>query len=305
MSKVENGSSSTFKRDGTSVVAPVLADGSANYTPGIAERRGTTTRNYHGSLKNLQMQTDTSQNSVASRTYDAFGNVLSSSGSWNGPFGYAGGFGYQEDRSGLMLLGHRYYDSSTGRFLTRDPIKDGRNWYAYGGGYKGPTVATDPSGLSIREVRTGKSGAIYWLWENAKDLYRAYDRAPEPKRRDYGQKNSKGDPVPDHRHFPMPCGRNIHHCTEEEADRAADLGNDEWANWRDRAKKVDDGDTPNYGVEIALLAFAVLMRDPVSFGEGMGRIADGATKGPRDAYDDWTHGGRAGIHPDDLWDAIY
>jgi uncharacterized protein RhaS with RHS repeats len=31
----------------------------------------------------------------------------------------------------LKLLGHRYYDSSTGRFLTRDPIKDGRNWFSY------------------------------------------------------------------------------------------------------------------------------------------------------------------------------
>ena len=31
----------------------------------------------------------------------------------------------------MKLLGHRYYDSDTGRFLTRDPIKDGRNWYSY------------------------------------------------------------------------------------------------------------------------------------------------------------------------------
>ena len=29
-----------------------------------------------------------------------------------GPFGFAGGYGYQEDAdSGLKLLGHRYYDS--------------------------------------------------------------------------------------------------------------------------------------------------------------------------------------------------
>jgi len=47
------------------------------------------------------------------------------------PFGSAGGFGYQEDANGFKLLGHRYYDPSTGRFLTRDPIKDGRNWYTY------------------------------------------------------------------------------------------------------------------------------------------------------------------------------
>jgi RHS repeat-associated protein len=45
--------------------------------------------------------------------------------------GSSGGAGYQEDETGLQLLGHRYYDPSTGRFLTRDPIKDGRNWYSY------------------------------------------------------------------------------------------------------------------------------------------------------------------------------
>jgi RHS repeat-associated protein len=98
------------------------------------------------------MQTDTSQNSVASRTYDAFGNVLSSTGTWNGPFGYGGGFGYQEDRSGLMLLGHRYYDSSTGSFLTSDPIKHDRNWYVYGNGSHNPVNGVDPEGLAALHV---------------------------------------------------------------------------------------------------------------------------------------------------------
>jgi RHS repeat-associated protein len=30
-----------------------------------------------------------------------------------------------------MRLGYRYYDASTGRFLSRDPIRDGYNWYVY------------------------------------------------------------------------------------------------------------------------------------------------------------------------------
>jgi RHS repeat-associated protein len=84
------------------------------------------------------------------RTYDAFGNVVSSSGTWNGPFGNGGAFGYQEDATGLKLLGHRYYDSSIGRFLTRDPIKDGRNWYAYCG--NDPVNRADPSGLVPRPL---------------------------------------------------------------------------------------------------------------------------------------------------------
>jgi RHS repeat-associated protein len=58
--------------------------------------------------------------------------LLSSTGTSVGPFGFAGGYGYQEHPdSGLKLLGCRYYDPSTGRFLTRNPDYDGRNWYAY------------------------------------------------------------------------------------------------------------------------------------------------------------------------------
>jgi len=97
-------------------------------------------------------QTSTAQGSIASRQYDAVGNVAASSGTWTGPFGFVGGYGYQEDSdSGLQLLGHRYYDSSTGRFLTRDPIKDGRNWYGYC--ENNPLALVDPSGLvTLREV---------------------------------------------------------------------------------------------------------------------------------------------------------
>ncbi|MDX2064802.1 MAG: RHS repeat-associated core domain-containing protein [Fimbriimonadaceae bacterium] len=72
--------------------------------------------------------------------------MAAASGTWTGPFGCAGNWGYQEDGdSGLQLLGHRYYDPSTGRFLTRDPIKDGRNWYTYC--ENNPLTAVDPLGL--------------------------------------------------------------------------------------------------------------------------------------------------------------
>jgi RHS repeat-associated protein len=115
-------------------------------TVGQVLRRTGTTSYLHGGLKNQTRQTNSSQNTTATRTYDAFGNVTSSSGTWNGPFGNAGSFGYQEDATGLKLLGHRYYDSSLGRFITRDPIKDGRNWYAYCG--NDPVNGSDPSGLA-------------------------------------------------------------------------------------------------------------------------------------------------------------
>ncbi|MBS1714229.1 MAG: hypothetical protein JST30_07815 [Armatimonadetes bacterium] len=82
---------------------------------------------------------------AASRSYDAFGAVVGSSGTWKGASGFGGFFGYGEEDTGLQHVGHRYYDPSTGRFLTRDPAYDGPNWYAYCLG--DPVNSADPSGL--------------------------------------------------------------------------------------------------------------------------------------------------------------
>ena len=122
----------------------MLEDGSADYTPGVSRRASSSTTFAHAGLKNTSAQSAENETVAASRVYDAFGNTVSSSGAWSGPFGYAGEFGYQEDGSGLKLLGHRYYDSTTGRFLSQDPISDGRNWYVYGD--SNPISRTDPSG---------------------------------------------------------------------------------------------------------------------------------------------------------------
>lgn len=91
--------------------------------------------------------TNPSRAVAASGIVVAFANVTSNSGTWSGPFGYAENFGYQQDAWGIKLPGHRYYDPSTGRFLTRDPIKDGRNWDAFDAGEAAPTTMADPTGL--------------------------------------------------------------------------------------------------------------------------------------------------------------
>ncbi len=138
--------SRSFKRNGIGVTAPVLSDGLATYTPS-GEVRGGVKTTFHSALKNADIQTSSSGAVASSRVYDAFGNDLSVTGSWKSPFGYAGQFGYQQDvDTGLKLLGHRYYDSDTGRFLTRDPIMDGRNWYTYCG--NDPLSYVDPEGGS-------------------------------------------------------------------------------------------------------------------------------------------------------------
>ncbi len=64
---------------------------------------------------------------------------------------FAGASGYQADAaSGLLLLGHRYYDASIGRFLSSDPAQAGSNWYAYCD--NNPLGSVDPTGRNKRFV---------------------------------------------------------------------------------------------------------------------------------------------------------
>jgi RHS repeat-associated protein len=146
----------TYHRDGTGVTAPLISDSGATYTPGVSERRNGVSTFQNAGLKDAAKQTDISGNVTATRKYDAYGMVIGATGTWKGPFGYSGSAGYQEDETGLQLLGHRYYDSSTGRFITRDPIKDGRNWYSYC--ENNPINAVDAEGLYRVIVITTGSG---------------------------------------------------------------------------------------------------------------------------------------------------
>jgi RHS repeat-associated protein len=61
--------------------------------------------------------------------------------SFGGQFGY-----YADAKTGLELLGHRYYDSGTGRFVDEDPIgyNGGADLYAYCG--NNPITESGPEG---------------------------------------------------------------------------------------------------------------------------------------------------------------
>ncbi len=132
----------------------MLADTNATYTPGLSERRGSTSNFYHtDQLGNTRGITNSSQTATDSQLFDAWGMVVSRTGTTPTPFGFAGTSQYQTDTdSGLQLLGHRYYDPSTGRFITQDPARAGENWYAYCGNC--PLNRSDPTGLQ------GVAGAL-------------------------------------------------------------------------------------------------------------------------------------------------
>ena len=144
-----------LRRDGAGVTSSLLSDGSFDYNQGISRTSGSSVTSTHADmLGSLKLETNSSGGTTASRDYDAFGNLTS--GSNAGLLGYAGSWGYENDSSGLQLLGHRWYDSFTGRFTTRDPAQDGRNWYDYAA--NDPLDVVDPGGLFHIVVTIGANG---------------------------------------------------------------------------------------------------------------------------------------------------
>ncbi len=136
-----------YMADGFSPASPVLTDAYTTFTPGLSETNGLGTRFYlpdaQGHSRGLL---DNSQGNPDGYNWDAFGNSVSRFGVNPTAFAWNVSSGYQSDGdSGLKLLGHRYYDSRTGRFISQDPAGDGDNWYAYAD--NDPMDETDPDGL--------------------------------------------------------------------------------------------------------------------------------------------------------------
>ncbi len=104
------------------------------------------------SLGNVSQQVDASSGSVvASYAFDSFGGRLVNSSdptATSDPYsGYGGTTGYFTDwETGLQLLGHRFYDSTSGRFLNRDPMDTDGGVNVYGYVSNDPLDMSDPTG---------------------------------------------------------------------------------------------------------------------------------------------------------------
>lgn len=95
------------------------------------------------------------------RILDAYGDELKDS-NYQNPWGYSGKRVDQE--SGFILIGHRYYDPETGRWISPDPALfiDGPNLYAFV--HNNPLHYLDRSGLSS-ENRHSKEFENYFYGE--------------------------------------------------------------------------------------------------------------------------------------------
>lgn len=100
-------------------------------------------------LGTITSLTNFSGTTAATYAYDAFGNLLASSGILANPIRYTGR--EFDSETGLQFSRARYYDLASGRFISEDPIRfaGGANFYDYVRGR--PTHFIDPSGLIHQE----------------------------------------------------------------------------------------------------------------------------------------------------------
>jgi len=81
--------------------------------------------------------------SEATYTYEPYGTPKTTTGTLTNPMGFAGQY---TDPGGLQYLRARYYDTTTGRFLSRDPL-EATTGEPYSYASNNPANLTDPTGL--------------------------------------------------------------------------------------------------------------------------------------------------------------
>jgi len=142
----------------TGPVPLLLSDGEHDYLYGVgttplAQRSAAGDTAYlHGDLiGSIRSVTGENGEVLAESDYGPYGAALTTNHSEAVPqvtrFGFAGEYA---DESGLIYLRARYYDPTTGQFLTRDPLESTtKNAYGYTGG--NPLQFVDPLGLDWLE----------------------------------------------------------------------------------------------------------------------------------------------------------
>jgi RHS repeat-associated protein len=158
ISVAQNGQKTQYLVDPTSLASVVGEyDGAGNLIAHFTQGLGLVSQvNASGSAAYYNF--DASGNTVGlsgssgsylnSYSYLPFGQVLSATGTIANPFQFGGQLGVMTQSNGLDMMRARFYDPTTGRFLSRDPIgiSGGTNLYAYA--KNSPVTYQDPQGNS-------------------------------------------------------------------------------------------------------------------------------------------------------------
>jgi RHS repeat-associated protein len=153
VSKTVLSTTTNFLYDGANAVQEFGTLPTANLlTGGVDERftRTTAAETDHyltDALGSTVTLTDAAGNSVAQYSYAPFGSLSASGATTTNSYTYTG---RESDGLGINYYRARYYNPTTGRFLSEDPIGfagSGPNLYGYAGG--NPVSKRDPSGLDV------------------------------------------------------------------------------------------------------------------------------------------------------------
>ena len=151
--KSSSTATSIYAYDGDNLIEETNAAGTAvaRYSQGLnideplaMLRSGTTSYYQADGLGSLTSLSNASGALANTYTYDSFGNIIASTGTLTNSFRYTGR--EFDTETSLYYYRARYYDSSTGRFTSEDPIRfaAGTNFYTYVD--NNPNLFIDPSG---------------------------------------------------------------------------------------------------------------------------------------------------------------
>ncbi len=159
-SKAVGGAGTSYVYDVNASLPVLLDDGVRKYVWGLGlayavDSSGSPLVYHADGLGSVRALTDSSGGIVQTYLYDEYGVVTSTQGTITQPFGYTGE--QRDGETGLVYLRARYYDPSSGRFMSRDPMAGQLRLpgtlarYAYV--EDNPVTDTDPDGY-------GKIGTV-------------------------------------------------------------------------------------------------------------------------------------------------
>jgi RHS repeat-associated protein len=166
--KSSSTATSVYAYDGDNLIEETNASGAvvARYSQGLnideplAMLRSSATSFYNADgLGSITSLANAAGALAQTYTFDSFGKQTASTGSLTNPFQYTGR--ESDSETGLYYYRARYYDPSTGRFLSEDPLGnsgDGPNFYDYA--LNEPVGLFDPSGANAQPRVWPKLGPI-------------------------------------------------------------------------------------------------------------------------------------------------
>jgi len=149
VSRTANGQTTHYTWDVAAGLPQLLTDGEALYVPGVGQYRdGEWTYYLADGLGSVRQLADGQGYIVQRYDYSPFGRVVAAEGGQADPLQYTGE--QWDGDAGLLYLRARWYDPTTGRFLTRDPfpglaaLPQTQHPYIYV--HNNPINLTDPGG---------------------------------------------------------------------------------------------------------------------------------------------------------------